>query len=308
MDYRDLSYVLALAQHGTMVQAAKSLYISQPSLSKYLNNLEHEIGVPLFTRVGKRYQLTYAGKRYAETAVKMLDLKKQLDSELAEIARADQGMLRVGFPLVRGSYILPSVLPVFHQRYPNVHVQVNEVDSVLLQKMLLEGNIDLAIFSRAEADPRLRYEELGHEEYVLILPPGHPAEQKATHSGRRKYPWIDIRELANEDFIMFEGSQRSKTIIEGLLKQYDIDPNVVLTLRNISTVVQTVNGGLGFSFVLESHVLNQPRSRRPRCFSIGEKGIFMNCVAASRANAYRPQYELDFIQLVRERYQDMLHL
>ena len=61
MDFRDLNYVIALARYGTIVTAAKSLYISQPSLTKFLHNLEHDVGVPLFNRVGKQYQLTYAG-------------------------------------------------------------------------------------------------------------------------------------------------------------------------------------------------------------------------------------------------------
>ena len=184
MDFRDLNYVIALARYGTIVTAAKSLYISQPSLTKFLQNLEHDVGVPLFNRVGKQYQLTYAGKRYVEKAERILDLKRQLDREMAEIAREDQGLLRVAFPLVRGSYILPNVLPAFHQLHPHVRVEVQEMDSSRLQSMLLQGDIDLAIFSQREIDSRLHYEPIAEEEYVLILPPGHPLIQTA-HRGKQ---------------------------------------------------------------------------------------------------------------------------
>ena len=306
MDFRDLNYVIALARYGTIVTAAKSLYISQPSLTKFLQNLEHDVGVPLFNRVGKQYQLTYAGKRYVEKAERILDLKRQLDREMAEIAREDQGLLRVAFPLVRGSYILPNVLPAFHQLHPHVRVEVQEMDSSRLQSMLLQGDIDLAIFSQREVDSRLHYEPIAEEEYVLILPPGHPLIQMA-HRGKQKYPWIDLASVANEDFIMLEGGQRSKAFMEKIFHDNKIEPRVVLTLRNNSTVIQMVNAGYGFSFVLESHILNLPKNKRPRCFSIGEEGVRMKCVAACRADSFHPRYEQDFIRMVRDFYENMLH-
>ena len=306
MDFRELNYVIALARHGTIVKAAKSLYISQPSLTKFLQNLESELGVPLFMRVGKKYQLTYAGERYVQTATRILDLKMHLDREMKEIAREDLGLLRVGFPLVRGSYILPNVLPAFHEMHPNVKVEVHEVDSVQLLTLLLESKIDVAIMSKAEMPKQIAFEEIAQEEYVLILQSGHPLGQAALRSKTSKYPFLDPRKAGKEDFIMLEGSQRSKRIIEEIFKKYQIAPNVVLTLRNVNTLIRMVNAGFGFSFVLESHVLKMPKASRPRCYSIEENGYHLTCCAAYRSEAYHPQYEKDFIELVRNFYKKML--
>lgn len=306
MDFRSLQYVLALANHKTIVKAAKSLYISQPSFTKFLRNLEREIGVPLFERIGNQYQLTFAGERYVETAGKILDLKNQLDRELMEIARQDQGLLRIAFPLVRGSYVLPYALPNFHKVFPNIQVEVMELDSGRLQDMLLQGNIDVAFFSRTDSNKALQYEYVAEEEYVLILPSNHPLCQKAVKKGKHRYPGINLSELTEDTFIKLESSQRSKNIMEEIFRKEEIVPKIGLTLRNISTVIQMVNAGYGYSFVLESHVLNLPKSKRPRCFSIGENGVYMTCVAARRANGYHPKYEQFFIEKVREQYQNML--
>ena len=302
MDFRQLQYVLAIAREGTILQAAKALYISQPSLTKFLQGLEKEIGVPLFYRAGKRYRLTYAGERYVSTARRIMDLKTQLDRELLGIIRKDVGVLRVGFPLVRGSYILPYVLPRFHKSYPNIRVQVQEVDSKLLEPLLLQGDIDLAFFSHAGSDPAIEYTPIALEEYVLIISPRHPLAGEGIRREGCRYPWLDLRRFAGEDFVMLEGSQNSREIMEGVFHSYSISPNIALTLRNLSTLMQMVKAGYGFSFVLETHVLQTPLEQRPLCFSMGESSITMTSVAASRRGVYYPHYKKDFVDMVQEFY------
>ena len=71
MDFRELSYVLAIAKHRNITRAAESLYVGQPTLSKFLSALESELGLKLFRRLGNKYVLTYAGERYVETASKI---------------------------------------------------------------------------------------------------------------------------------------------------------------------------------------------------------------------------------------------
>lgn len=306
MDFRQLQYVLAIAREGTILQAAKALYISQPSLTKFLQGLEKEIGVPLFYRAGKRYRLTYAGERYANAARKILDLKTQLDRELLEIVQKDVGVLRVAFPLVRGSYILPYVLPRFHKLYPHIRVQVQEVDSKLLEPLLREGEIDLAFFSHPGKDPQIEYQAVASEEYVLIISPDHPLAGEGIRRAGCKYPWLDLHRFAGEDFVMLEGSQNSREIMEGVFHSYGIHPNIALTLRNLTTLMQMVKAGYGFSFVLETHVLNTPGEQRPRFFSMGESSITMISVAARRKGAYHPHYEKDFVEMVRAFYKEAL--
>ena len=85
MDFRDLSYVLAIAKTQNITKAADSLYVTQPTLTKFLQNLEKEMGQKLFRKLGNRFVLTYAGERYVAKATEILNLKKELDQELPMI-------------------------------------------------------------------------------------------------------------------------------------------------------------------------------------------------------------------------------
>ena len=78
MDFKDLSYVLAIARYQNITKAANSLYVTQPTLTKFLQNLEAELGQKLFRKLGHRFVLTYAGERYVEKASEILNLKKEL--------------------------------------------------------------------------------------------------------------------------------------------------------------------------------------------------------------------------------------
>ena len=106
---KELSYVVAVAQTGSVSKAAENLFISQPSLSRYIRDLESRLGVQLFQRVGNRVSLTYAGEKYVETSKQILALYENLERDLKDVDEALTGRLKVGCALVRMSYnILPS--------------------------------------------------------------------------------------------------------------------------------------------------------------------------------------------------------
>ena len=95
MDFRDLTYITAIAKYQNLTKAAEALYISQPGLSKFLTQLEDEAGLKLFDRIERRYIPTYAGKRYLEYARSILDTKASLDAELSDIIKRDIGVLNI---------------------------------------------------------------------------------------------------------------------------------------------------------------------------------------------------------------------
>ena len=117
MDFKDLSYVLAIARYQNITKAANSLYVTQPTLTKFLQNLESELGQKLFRKLGHRFVLTYAGERYVEKASEILNLKKELDQEMNDIVKNNYGSLKIAFPTMRGTYMLPCTLPIFNSLY-----------------------------------------------------------------------------------------------------------------------------------------------------------------------------------------------
>ena len=178
MDFKDLSYVLAIAKYQNITKAANALYITQPTLTKFLQNLESDLGQKLFRKLGHRFVLTYAGERYVAKATEILNLKKELDQEMGDIIKDNHGSLKIAFPTMRGTYMLPCTLPIFNSLYPNVQLNILESHSNQLESMILNGETDLAFFNLPIKSPDIDYEIISHEEVLLIMPDHHPLAEK----------------------------------------------------------------------------------------------------------------------------------
>ena len=101
---RDFQYIAEIARYGSITKAAEALYLSQPTLTKFLQRVEQEVGTPLFHRVGKRFIPTPAGEVYVEKAHSILLLNSQLDQELDALASMRRGSVRVGTTAGRADY------------------------------------------------------------------------------------------------------------------------------------------------------------------------------------------------------------
>ena len=111
MNLKEQLYVCTLAQTGSLSKAAQLLFISQPALSLYISNLEKQLGIQLFDRIGKHFTLTYAGELYVEQAKKMLAMKETFDSKISELINGRCERLRVGIQSIRSANMAPYLLP-----------------------------------------------------------------------------------------------------------------------------------------------------------------------------------------------------
>lgn len=301
MDFRELSYVLAIARHQSITRAAQALYISQPTLSKFLIALEHELGLKLFTRVGSRYTPTYAGRRYVERAEEILRLKAQLDAELADIVKKDIGELNVAFPTMRCTYMLPGVLPAFQAKYPNIAVHIHEGSSSQLEQMILDQSVEVAFFTEppGQGNPQVTYEVLGVEELLICTCKNHPLGRFARPNPASRWPRLSLELLQNERLILMQDTQRTGQIMKGYLQQSGVEWGQVLRTSNLPAIIDLVAEGYGVSFIFESHLRHHARGQEVDCYSFGEPRAASNFVAASRRGSYLPAYTRAFIELVR---------
>lgn len=300
MDFRELRYIIAIAKTQSVTKAASELFVSQPTLSKFVQNLEKELGQPLFKRLGNKFLLTYAGERYVQKARQILLLKKELDQELSDIIRENIGELKIAFPIMRGTYMLPCTLPIFRQQFPLVKVNVHEANSSTLEDMLLRGDIDLALFNLPIKSADIDYEVIKHEEVVLIMSPDHPLARSGVPMRGCKYPWIDLKNLRDEGFILQRTDQRTRQIADKLFKEAGYEPNILLSIRNILASVELAISGYGLTFVSETHLRHIKLNVTPVRFSVGYPCTTASFVAAFRKGVYLPQYTKEYIQTVRE--------
>ena len=226
MDFSGLQYFLAIVKHRNLTRAAQELYISQPTLTKFLQKLESEIGGKVFRKNGHQYELTFLGQRFLEYAQKINALNQDWHKELSDMRSSFEGELNIAVPPMRSACLIPQFLPEFHQKHPGVHINFFEYGQLIQDHLLTKPNLDFGILSDWQAHPNLNYELLKTEEMLLILPPDHPLGQKAIQREGFGYPWLDLSLLAEEPFILHFPEQTTGRAAQQLFDQYHIQPPV----------------------------------------------------------------------------------
>lgn len=299
MNLQELTYVLCIAKHQNLTKAASELYLSQPTLSKCLQKLERELNGKLFSRSGNRYVPTYLGRRYLAYAKRMLEVNEDWERELMNLNACQEGELNIAFPPMRSSCMVPRILPVFHQKYPGIRVNIFE-EAYAIQERLLDDQLDFAVFNQTVPNPNLAYEELLQEEVLLMLPPNHPLAHKAVQREGMNYPWMDLHDLADEPFILHFPEQTTGSIALNLFDFYDIHPPVPFHTRNTQACAMLCQQGLGACFIPQRYMVSLQCDCPPLCFSVGENGTFSHLTIAYRKGAYLPSYALEFIRIAKE--------
>lgn len=256
MEFRQLQYVLQIAEERNFSRAADKLHIAQPSLSQQLSKLEKEIGVLLFQRTTNSVEMTHAGEVFVERAQKILDSMEQLRKEMSDISQTKAGKVTIGTMPITGSHILPHVVPQFHKRYPDIDFVLTEEPSTSnLIKMTAQGKIDLCLLSLPIHEESLSYEPIVEEEIFLAVPKKH-ALYKSYIEQREP---VDLELVQEESFISLKKGQGFRQITIDLCREAGFEPKVVFESSNIETVQSLVASGMGIAFV-PSLIATAPRS------------------------------------------------
>lgn len=300
MDFKDLQYVIAIAENKSISKAAKCLYISQPSLSKYLKNLEKRLGINLFERIGNNYVLTYAGELYIKKAREILIIKKGLDDAFFDVMKNKKGRLVVACSILRSPYLISKTIVPFKELYPDVQIQfIESTKTNHLEKLLYSGEADLAIFNYSEKDDNLNCTEITDEEIVLAISSHHPLSTSGKIKNGYKHPVIDLYKFKNDNFIVNSPEQKSGEIAQRLFDIYNINPNILISTRSISCTASLVAEGAGIAFISDTHLKHMNLKAMPMLFSIDNPISKIKLCAVYRKGSYLPQYLKDYIKIVK---------
>ena len=302
MELKEARYILAIARQGSIGKAAESLFISQPSLSKYLKNLENQLGGPLFYRRDNCYTPTYMGERYLHYAEQIAAYGEQWNREYEDISHRKYGRLNIAIPIMMGSTIIQPTLMEFHSRYPHVTINVMEAVNFIAETSLKDHSIDLTFYNVHVFPKLLDYEVMQREEIVLILSAGHPLASKAVDKPGFKHPWIDLSLFSRENFILLYPDQNTGGIALKLFEDYNMNPPVLLHTRNSEMSIKLAMEGLGIAFAPESyyHMAASHGSHPSLCLSIGKSPIVTTTIAAYPKGRYLPQHARDYMEIIRE--------
>lgn len=243
--FRQLQHFLALAEHLHFGRAARQLNISQPPLSASLRQLEEHLGFQLIERTSKSVRLTPAGAVFAEHAARILGQLQSAQEIAGQTARGTVGTLTVAFVPSMLYRRLPALLKAFQERFPQVDLHLQEMNSTRQIEQLLSHKIDVGFVHATPFPDAIATLPLEVERLVCCVPRQHRL------AGRSH---VSLRELAGERILVFARgfAAHYHDRIVGLLRAAHVEPHLNYHIQHWFTVVALVSQGMGVSIVPRS--------------------------------------------------------
>lgn len=248
MYFREMEYVVTVAECRSITAAAKKLFISQPSLSYALGRIEENLGVKLFDRTHQPLTLTYAGEKYVAAAKDILVRNSNLEKELKDIAEGKKIEISFGIPTERAGYMLPGAIQKLRAIYPNVEFRMKEAKTDELLKMVQEYEIDFMVAPtrRDRLTPGLTAELVCYESVPLIAPEGYFTDDMYIDRNRR---YIDLKALDGRPFIAVKQGHSIRARVDSILSRFGVQPKVLVEVDSSNTALQLAQCGLGATIV-----------------------------------------------------------
>lgn len=247
MTLNELTYMLTIAEYGSLSKAAQELFVSQPSLSEALTKIERDMGQQIFHRTQGGLVPTDFGFRYLDTAARIKYRYRQMLTELEEYREMRRGSLTFGIPLNLGTCLLPQILPAFHAAYPGITVRFRENNSTELDKLLLTGKIDFSIMHYEAAHKSITYEHLADDPFYLVIPKKMAARYHFPAS--RCLNACDLKVLSDAPYLMVASRQKLRQVTDSILKQIGINPDIRYTTKSMETAKRLAAAGMGVTFL-----------------------------------------------------------
>lgn len=312
MDFREMLYITTVADCRSITAAARKLYISQPSLSHIVSKVEQDVGVKLFDRGTSPLTITYAGEKYVETARKILLMSDNLRKELIDAGLGEKGRINFGMPTERAGYMLPAVIPEFKKQYPGIELQVMEAKSDELLKAILRDDISFYVIPRSQGElpVGLKAESIYREQLLLVAEGSMLTEDMFLDEssvlnmteGKRKNRCVNLSKMANLPFIMLKKGHAIRKKTDLVLRQYGIDPKIMIELSSCISAVQLAAAGLGVAIVPQRAIDALGGMERFNCYDFSVTPEFWSVNAVYKEDMYLGRAERFLIDLMKQKF------
>ena len=248
---QQLRILKAVATEKNFTKAAEILYLSQPSLSKQIKTLEQNLDILLINRENNKISLTENGKVFLQYSERILALCEESCRALIDLKNGDRGNLTVGASQTIGTYLMPRVLALFAQNYPQIDLKVQVNSTRLIANSVLNREIDIAVVGGEIPDDiqkNLTIKHFVEDELSLIISKSHPFAKKKK---------INKENLYYLNFITLNSNSTIRKFIDNVLIQNEIETKelkIVMQFNSIEGIKTAVSLGLGAAFVSSSAI------------------------------------------------------
>jgi DNA-binding transcriptional LysR family regulator len=248
MDLHQIEIFCAIVKYRSFSRAAETLFLTQPTVSGHMKNLEAELGVKLLDRLGKRALPTEAGDILYRHGIRLLEERDRAKQEIEKLSGRISGKLIIGGSTIPGAYLLPPLIGSFKKKNPGISVQLSIDDTAKITDAVLAGSLCIGVVGARVAEPQLEVHPFQTDELVIAVPSRHPWARKRT---------VAPEELAGQPFILREQGSGTRKIMEDRFEKAGLsiaDLNIEAIMGSSDAVRQAVKAGLGIS-ILSSRAL-----------------------------------------------------
>src|SRR5688500_15492917 len=265
LSFSQLAAFRAVADAGSVGRGADKLLVSQPAVSKHIRQLERTLGVTLFDRTPKGVRATAAGELLADYARRIFSLAEEAEQAVADLRGLRRGKLAIAASPTLGVYFLPELLVRFRRQFPDVTLGVEVENSTVLQRRLLDGDVELGF---SEVQPQRREIEshvFMHDQLIAVASPRHELarEQAARPSRPGTLPAavararrasdaaspIPLADLARQPFVVRETGSTTKSMVERALAERGLTVRPVMSLGSTEAIKHAVAAGIGVAII-----------------------------------------------------------
>ena len=292
---QQLEALIQLVDAGSFTRAADKMFLTQPTLTKHIKNLEDAVGTLIINRANKSPSLTPEGQVLYNYAKRMIRLREEAKEKILEIRDHEAGHVFLCASTIPATYILPRLLGQMRKQYPDIRVHLQTCDSEETQQLVINGQVELGVIGKEPYDKRLCSEKLWKDELVLIAP--------SDYKGIRKSEPVSMEQLAKEPFVVRERGSGTRENIENYLqKQYHLTFsafNIVGEMGSSEAVKEAVIGGLGLSIISLYAVERELKQGVLTVIPLAEGNITRHFYLIYRKHLHLLNYHKRFLEILK---------
>ena len=236
MTLRHLRIFLAVAEEENVTRAAERLYMTQPAVTRTVQELEEHLGLQLFDRIGRRLYLNEMGTLFRQKTMAVLSAYEDLEETASHLE--ERAALRVGSSITIANYILPKVVKRFQERYPDTSVRVQVDNARAVEAMVVEHAVDLGLVEGALCDASLMVVELSSYSLSIVCSPDHPLAGAGL---------ITPADLLRHSLLLREPGSAIRDVFDSALVLHNLVAVPIWTSVNSTALLQGVRENLGIS-------------------------------------------------------------
>lgn len=288
MDIRQIEYFVEVAKHLSFTKAATTLHVSQPSISKAIQNLEADLGVPLLYRSPKQLELTDAGVAVLVNALQVLESFHNLRSELTDLMELKKGQIRIGIPPIVGAEFFSKLISYYKEQYPYIEILLTEVGTKRIRQEIESGELDIGLVcSVTSTNENLEVIHFLKDPLQLIVHEDHPLAARET---------IEMADLLEEAFIIY---RKDFVLYDRIIEECSKSgffPTIACETTQKDLFIEMVQAKLGIA-LLPKRIAEKIPYESIKRIPFKEEAIHLELGITWKKNKYLPFSVREFIEL-----------